>query len=277
MSSQKKKSIIIVAFLTILLIALIAILVISKLPSKEAKITVENFDKYYNSKELKVIYYASSECGYCSLETPILESIAEDYDIDYLYVDSAKLSSEQRKLVISKLDIEGATPTTVVVKNGRIIDTQVGYLDGTNYVEFFKNAGVVSEDAVYKDEQYLSFIDYSEYKELIDKGDIFVVVIGQTGCSHCIATKPVLNKIAGKYNIEINYIDITTLTEEDSSSLISGLKDLDYSDSEYLESGSIGTPLTLVIKNGKVVDYINGETTNSKFVKMFKSSGVIKE
>lgn len=277
MSSQKKKSIIIVAFLTILLIALIAILVISKLPSKEAKITVENFDKYYNSKELKVIYYASSECGYCSLETPILESIAEDYDIDYLYVDSAKLSSEQKKLVISKLDIEGATPTTVVVKNGRIIDTQVGYLDGTNYVEFFKNAGVVSEDAVYKDEQYLSFIDYSEYKELIDKGDIFVVVIGQTGCSHCIATKPVLNKIAGKYNIEINYIDITTLTEEDSSSLISGLKDLDYSDSEYLESGSIGTPLTLVIKNGKVVDYINGETTNSKFVKMFKSSGVIKE
>ena len=277
MSSQKKKSIIIVAFLTILLIALIAILVISKLPSKEAKITVENFDKYYNSKELKVIYYASSECGYCSLETPILESIAEDYDIDYLYVDSSKLSSEQRKLVTSKLDIEGATPTTVVVKNGRIIDTQVGYLDGTNYVEFFKNAGVVSEDAVYKDEQYLSFIDYSEYKELIDKGDIFVVVIGQTGCSHCIATKPVLNKIAGKYNIEINYIDITTLTEEDSSSLISGLKDLDYSDSEYLESASIGTPLTLVIKNGKVVDYINGETTNSKFVKMFKSSGVIKE
>lgn len=277
MSSQKKKSIIIVAFLTILLIALIAILVISKLPSKEAKITVENFDKYYNSKELKVIYYASSECGYCSLETPILESIAEDYDIDYLYVDSAKLSSEQRKLVTSKLDIEGATPTTVVVKNGKIIDTQVGYLDGTNYVEFFKNAGVVPEDAVYKDEQYLSFIDYSEYKELIDKGDIFVVVIGQTGCSHCIATKPVLNKIAGKYNIEINYIDITTLTEEDSSSLISGLKDLDYSDSEYLESGSIGTPLTLVIKNGKVVDYINGETTNSKFVKMFKSSGVIKE
>lgn len=277
MSSQKKKSIIIVAFLTILLIALIAILVISKLPSKEAKITVENFDKYYNSKELKVIYYASSECGYCSLETPILESIAEDYDIDYLYVDSSKLSSEQRKLVTSKLDIEGATPTTVVVKNGRIIDTQVGYLDGTNYVEFFKNAGVVSEDAVYKDEQYLSFIDYSEYKELIDKGDIFVVVIGQTGCSHCIATKPVLNKIAGKYNIEINYIDITTLTEEDSSSLISGLKNLDYSDSEYLESGSIGTPLTLVIKNGKVVDYINGETTNSKFVKMFKSSGVIKE
>ena len=277
MSSQKKKSIIIVAFLTILLIALIAILVISKLPSKQAKITVENFYKYYNSKELKVIYYASSECGYCSLETPILESIAEDYDIDYLYVDSSKLSSEQRKLVTSKLDIEGATPTTVVVKNGRIIDTQVGYLDGTNYVEFFKNAGVVSEDAVYKDEQYLSFIDYSEYKELIDKGDIFVVVIGQTGCSHCIATKPVLNKIAGKYNIEINYIDITTLTEEDSSSLISGLKNLDYSDSEYLESGSIGTPLTLVIKNGKVVDYINGETTNSKFVKMFKSSGVIKE
>ena len=80
MSSQKKKSIIIVTALSVLLVALIAILVISKLPSKEAKVTVENFDKYYNSKELKVIYYASSQCGYCSLQTPILETIAKDYD-----------------------------------------------------------------------------------------------------------------------------------------------------------------------------------------------------
>ena len=277
MSSQKKKSIIIVTALSVLLVALIAILVISKLPSKEAKVTVENFDKYYNSKELKVIYYASSQCGYCSLQTPILETIAKDYDIDYLYVDAAELTEAQRELVIKKLDIEGATPTTVVVKKGKVIDTQVGYTDGTEYVEFFKKAKVVPNDAVYKDEQYLTFIGYSEYKKLVDSKSTFIVTIGQTGCSHCIAVKPVLNRIAGKYNIDINYIDITKLTEEDSSSLVSGLKNLGYSDSEYLESGSFGTPLTLVVKEGKIVDYINGETTNSKFVKMFKSTGIISE
>lgn len=275
MSKQKKKSIIIVSILSVILLALISLLVIEKLPKQEAIRTVENFDKYFNSKETKVIYYASSNCGYCSLETPILKSISQDYNVDYLYIDSIKLTSEQRKAVLEKLDIEGSTPTTVVVRNGKILNTQVGYLEGTEYVEFFKESGVLDDDAVYKDEANLTFIDYEEYKELINKSEKTVIAIGQTGCSHCIATKPVLNRIAKKYNIRINYLNLTNLTEEDNNNLITGLKDLNYNDSDYIENGSIGTPLTLVIEDGKVLNYINGETTNSKFVRLFEKTGVI--
>lgn len=277
MSKQKKKSIIIVSVLSVVLLLLLSFLIIEKLPKQDAIRTVENFEKYFNSKETKVIYYASSECGYCSLETPILKSIAQDYHVDYLYIDSAKLTDNQRESVLDKLDIEGSTPTTVVVKNGKIINTQVGYVDGTEYVEFFKESGVLDDDAVYKDEAYLTFIDYDDYKELINKKEKTVITIGQTGCSHCIATKPVLNRIAKKYDIKINYLNLTYLSEEDNSELISGLKDLDYTDSDYIESGSIGTPLTLVIENNKVLDYINGETTNSKFVRLFEKTGVISE
>lgn len=277
MSKQKKKSIIIVSVLSIVLLALISLLIIEKLPSKEATRTVANFDKYFNSKETKVIYYASSKCGYCSLETPILKTIAQDYDVDYLYIDTVKLSNDQRKAVLKKLNIEGSTPTTVVVKNGKIINTQVGYLEGTEYVEFFKNSGVLDEDAVYKDEVNLTFIDYGKYQELTKSSDKSIIVIGQTGCSHCIATKPVLNKIAKKYDIKVNYINLTELSDEEKNNLISGLKDLKYSDSEYLESGSIGTPLTFVVENGKILDYISGETTNSKFVRLFENTGVIAE
>ena len=41
------------------------------------------------------------------------------------------------------------------------------------------------------------------YKELVAEDALHVIVIGQTTCSHCIAVKPVLSRVAGNNNIEI--------------------------------------------------------------------------
>ena len=48
------------------------------------------------------------------------------------------LNQTQRDEILKKLNIEQSTPTTVVVENGKVVDTQVGYVAGKEYVEFFK-------------------------------------------------------------------------------------------------------------------------------------------
>ncbi|MDO4963222.1 MAG: thioredoxin family protein [bacterium] len=279
--TEKKKSIIFAAILVIAVLSIIGVFAVKDLKqnglvtNSEVKKIMKDFNKYFNKKDRTVIYYASTNCGYCELQTPILETIAKDYDMDYLYVDSSKLPSKQRKEVLDKLDIDHATPTTVIVENGEVIDTAVGYTDGRAYVEFFSENELIPEDAIYSAEKNLTYVTYDKFKDVISSDDDSIVVLGQTTCSHCIAVKPALNSIAEEYDLTINYLNLTDISEEQYNELVEDLKEIEYDDSDFVENGSFGTPLTLIIKNQKVYSYINGERSKSQFVREFKNSGLI--
>ena len=206
-----------------------------------------------------------------------MEQIDKDYSIDYLYIDSIKLTKSDREKILKELGIEHATPTTIVVKDGNVVGVQTGYVDGKLMVEFLKQNKVLKEDAVYSPEEYITFINYEDYTNLIKSNGKHVITIGQTGCSHCIATKPVLNAIAKDYNIDINYLNITEMNETERNSFINSLTEINYNDEEFVESKNFGTPLTLIIENGKVISYINGERPTTQYVKAFKKAGVIAE
>lgn len=283
MSKEKKKTIIFTVVLAVIAVALLTVFIVDALKqsgtiaNSETNEIMKDFNKYFKSKERTVIYYASAGCSYCTLQSPILETIAEDYDMDYLYIDSSKLGLKQRTQVLEKLGIEHATPTTIIVENGKVIDKAVGYTEGKKYVEFFKENEILPEDAVYSAEQYLTFIDYKEYEELVSHNGTNIIVLGQTTCGHCIAIKPALNSVAGNYDLTINYLNISDITKDEYKSLIQNLKDIEYDDPDFVNKESFGTPLTLIVKNGKVIDYISGQRTISQLVREFKKSGLITE
>ena len=283
MSKEKKKTIILTIVLSVICLVFIGFLVVDTLKengiitSEETNEVMKEFNKQFNSKERKVIFFASSTCGYCELQKPILETIAEDYDMEYFEIDAAILGVKQRKEIVEKLEIEGATPTTVIVQNGKVVDVAEGYTEGRHYVEFFASNELLPEDAVYSKEANLTFIDLDEYEDLVEEKGVHVVVIGQTTCSHCIAIKPALNKVAGEYDLTINYLNLTEMDEEEYNDFEESLKEIEYNDPAFLEKGEFGTPLTLIIENGKVKDYISGQRTNSQLVREFKKTGLISE
>lgn len=283
MTKEKKKLIVMTVVSIVIAAALAAIFIIDifkqngTIVSKEAREIIEDFDEYYNSKSKKIIYYASSKCGYCELLTPILETVSDDYDLDYLYIDKLKLASKQRKDIINKLNIDDETPITVVVEDGEVIDTLVGYHSGQDYVEFLKGTGILEEDAEYSAESGITFVEYDEYEKLINSNSTNIITIGQTTCSHCIAIKPTLSLIANDYSITINYIDIDVLDKENYKSFNESLSKIGYDNPEFVENGQFGTPLTLIVKSGKVIDYIDGERTYSQLVREFKKHGLISE
>lgn len=283
MSKEKKKTIILTVVLSVICLALIGFLVVDELKEKgiitseETNEAMKEFNKQFNSKERKVIFFASSSCGYCELQKPILETISEDYDMEYFEIDAATLGAKQRSEIVEKLEIEGKTPTTVIVQNGKVIDVKEGYTEGRYYVDFFVNNELLPEDAIYSEEANLTFIDYEEYEDLISEDETHIVVIGQTTCSHCIAIKPALNKVAGEYDLTINYLNLTEMSEEEYNNFSKSLQEIEYNDPDFVEKGSFGTPLTLIIENGKVKDYISGQRTNSQLVREFKKAGLISE
>ncbi len=284
MSKEKKISIVLTVVLSVVALALIGVFVVDTLmrngtiANSEQKEIMAGFNKAFNSKERTVIYYASTNCSWCSMLTPILESISEKYDMDYYYIDTSKLAKKQINEILKKLEMpKHSTPTTVVVENGKVIDTENGYVEGEEYVEFLKGAGVLPEDAEYGEDKNITYINYEEYSKLIKDKKNHIIVVGSTTCPHCQAIKPALNTVAGEYSITINYLTLDEMEQNDKSAFFKSLGTIGYDDEDYVNKGTIGTPLVLIIKNNKVNDYFSGERTISQLVREFTKAGFIKE
>lgn len=130
---------------------------------------------------------------------------------------------------------------------------------------------VEQESANIKDDEKkdLTTINIDEYLSLKDSSDASsVIYIGRPTCSHCVIQKPIMEHLAYKYDITINYLNTDELSDDD----ITKLRDSD----EYFKGGW-GTPLTLIVKDGKIQDKIEGEASINTLTSLFQQYGIISE
>jgi len=112
---------------------------------------------------------------------------------------------------------------------------------------------------------YLNEIKYKELIEKIENKEDMVLLISQTNCSHCISYKPKLEEVANEYKLNIYYIDVDLLNDDEEDKLKS-----------YISYSS--TPITLFLKKGEevtVANRINGDASKEKIEKKLKSNGFI--
>jgi len=114
--------------------------------------------------------------------------------------------------------------------------------------------------------KYLVEIKYDQLIQKIDNHEDFVLVISQTTCSHCADYKPKIAKVAKKYKLEMYYIEVNLLDEEERNEF---KKYFNYS----------GTPQTIFVVDGyekTAANRINGDTSTDKIISKLKSNGFIK-
>ena len=112
-------------------------------------------------------------------------------------------------------------------------------------------------------------ITYSNYLEKIDSNEPFLVVIVKDGCGYCEMYEPILKEVAGEYNLPINYINLTNLSEEEYNDLAQS--------NAYLKKNQWGTPTTLFMLGDSVIDSIGGYVDKDKFVDFVKENFVVNE
>ena len=265
-----------ICVMIVVLAALLGYVVFNKVSSyqKSQKI-VKDFRNVMQKEELSIIYYMHTGCKFCEMEEPVLERIAKDYDLEYLTIDSSKLTKKGNREIIDALDIEGRTPTIVIVKNGEVKATQVGYLEGYKLVEFFVKAEVLDEKSTYKPEENLKFLEYEDFQELMDSKDLYTVILGSATCEYCKMAKPTLSNLAKAYDIPIYYFGLEYLPR--NSDFKDRLTKMGHTQESFVKEGKIGTPTVLVIKNKKVVAYLEGYQSSEDYIKFLKENKVIKE
>ena len=117
-----------------------------------------------------------------------------------------------------------------------------------------------------EEEAELEEISFSEFKKVLKKKTLTIIMFGSDGCYWCVNQKPVL-KHAMYLNPEVNVklIDVSKMTSDDSEYL-----------GELHESlASFGTPTFIAVKNGKVTSVETGGRDLKGVEEMFKNMGAI--
>ena len=262
--NEKKK---IIVLLGVIIGVILLIIICSAIENKKSRKYLNEFYSAFNGSEEKLVMIGRDNCSWCQLFKPNLDLMHDKFELDYLYVNTNKLTSSVFKKLLKDVGVdekEFGTPYTVVVKEGKVVDSLNGYVDESDLLKFLKSHKFVSSDA----EMPLNYIDYEGFKKVARSNENKILVLGQTTCGYCIKAKPILNKIADEYGIEINYLNITNLSSEENGKLSKYVS--------YLGENEWGTPLTLIVNNGKVLDSANGLLDEEGYVNLFKNNNIIK-
>lgn len=126
-----------------------------------------------------------------------------------------------------------------------------------NESEEKKDYTIIKDDdhELYKN---LILIKTEDLKELIKGKKSFVFVITNRYCSHCTIYKPVINEVAGEYNIKTYYIDLDGMSATEMEEL---KKIVDFP----------GTPHTVLFKKGKIKARIRGSVEKEAIIDALKT------
>lgn len=120
-------------------------------------------------------------------------------------------------------------------------------------------------------------VGYNEYLEKIKGDNYTIVLLASPTCSHCQDYKPFVNSLAGEYNLEVNYLNVSSknLTNEEYIELHDSLSVLKDQYNSYNEP-VIPTPTTAILRNGIEVDSILGDIGYNGLKDFLTKNGVIK-
>lgn len=100
----------------------------------------------FNSSDMQVIYLGRATCGYCVQFLPTLQQAQSEFGYTTLYLDITTVSEDDLTKIIA-LDEEffneyyGSTPLILLVKDGKIVDSQVGYSDYDTFASLLTKNG----------------------------------------------------------------------------------------------------------------------------------------
>ncbi len=113
------------------------------------KVTADNLKEAISKDEAQIVYVGRSTCGYCVKFLPVLQQAQKDYKYTTLYLDITTVTTTEQQNKILELDNEdkflsenfGGTPMVLLVKDGKIVDTWMGYSEYSTYATWLEKNG----------------------------------------------------------------------------------------------------------------------------------------
>lgn len=250
--------------ISIVVIALIIVVPIIIQNNKTSKL-IKEIEDVMNSSDAKVIYMARPTCYYCNLLEPITDSLKEEYNLDYYYINTDELSNSELSKVLKLFDRTTdtfGTPYLIITKDGKVVAEQNGYADEDVIFNFFKTNGIIDEDETLK----INYLDKQSFDDIMNNNEREIILIGKTGDESVVEARNELKEIITQYNLKINYFDIMNVSSEDEYN--DNLEKLGYD--EDFEG-----PNLVIVENNKIIAETN-KNTKEDYITFLKNNSYIK-
>ena len=126
-----------------------------------------------------------------------------------------------------------------------------------------------NESSAVKDKEKKDFtqINVDKYLEYYAGSENKIVLLARPTCHYCQIAEPIIQNIAYKYDIDINYLNTDNFSDDDQKKFIN-------SDDTF--KNGYGTPYLMIVANNKIVDSVDGVTDTNHYEEFFKKNGYIK-
>lgn len=109
-------------------------------------------------------------------------------------------------------------------------------------------------------------LSIDNYLKMLKEDEKNIILIARPTCSYCEMFTPILKQAADDMDLVINYVNTDEFSSDDWEKFESSLS--------YFSENDWGTPLTLIVQNGKVVADNGGYTDIETIKKFFKDNGL---
>ena len=130
-------------------------------------------------------------------------------------------------------------------------------------------ANAEKESAAVKDEEKKEFISINvdQYLEYYNGSEKKLVLLARPTCHYCQIAEPIIQKVSKEYNIDIYYLNTDDFSEDDQQVFVN-------SDERF--SSGFGTPFLMILKDGGIVDSVDGLTDYAHYVYLLRKNNLIK-
>ena len=109
-------------------------------------------------------------------------------------------------------------------------------------------------------------IDVDKYLEYKAGSEAKLILLARPTCGYCNIAEPIINNIAYEYAVEVNYLNTDEFTEESQ---------VEFVQSDEAFSDGFGTPYLFVVKDGEIIDAVDGLTDHAHYIDFLQRNGFI--
>ena len=219
------------------------------------------------------------------------EIVVEDDDLGELEeeVEETEEVVEEEELTLEERIVNIEKKTNMVL----IISTVILMITAVCMILLISNGGInkdtsnESSNNSSENADTASGYDTSDFKEITaeqikseSKNETIVLLIARQSCGWCVKYAPIITEVAKSNNVTVRYIDLgkiidftqspAVITDKEAFETLQALSgDGEYADYGKKKMGS--TPLTLFIKNGKIINAIGGYAEKETVQNVFTS------
>ena len=149
MTKKQKLELGIIVFVILILISFIVIYIGSsilkyKKIKEDSVVITEKFTEIYNNSGKQIILFASPYCPYCEKFKPTLDTLANEYNFEYYYFDTSRVTTNDKEnftKLLGKSII--SIPDLVILEDGKIVNSRAGNYSYDDTKKFLEESEII--------------------------------------------------------------------------------------------------------------------------------------